>query len=67
MSSDDLDPDIAKWLLRIMPDRDPETVEEAREHSRRANLLALESMDPAIVPASDEASEVPAEGEPARP
>ncbi len=63
MTDKDLDPDLATWLLRIMPDRDPETVEEAREHSRRTNLAALETMDPAIVPASDEASEIPGDGD----
>ena len=66
MSSDaaaELDPDVAQWLVRVMPDRDPETVEEAREHSRATNAAALQKMDPALVPAEESDSEIPADGD----
>jgi len=58
-----LDPDIADWLLRILPDRDLTTVEEARAHSRETNTLALESMNPTLTPAEQTDLEIPADGD----
>lgn len=60
---DELDPDVARWLVRISPDREPETVEEAREHSRRTNALALERMSPALLPACEQDAEIAADGD----
>ncbi len=61
--SDALDPQIAQWLVRILPDRDPETVEHAREYARATNANALEAMDPKLVPATETDDEVPADGD----
>lgn len=61
--TENLDPDVASWLIRVMPDRDPATVAEARAHSREQNAAALAEMDPALVPAGDEESEIPADGD----
>lgn len=58
--SESLDPDIAQWLVKILPERDPETVAEAREDARRTNREALEAMDPGLVPAVETDTEVPA-------
>ncbi|WP_375497304.1 alpha/beta hydrolase [uncultured Jatrophihabitans sp.] len=58
-----LDPDVAQWLVRIMPDRDPQTVDEAREHARVTNAEALEQMDPKLFPAAESDTEIPADGE----
>ena len=58
-----LDPDVADWLIRILPDRDPATVAEARAQSRETNALALEKMDPALMPASEVDDEIPADGD----
>ncbi|WP_375486565.1 alpha/beta hydrolase [uncultured Jatrophihabitans sp.] len=55
-----LDPQVADWLVRVMPDRDPETVAEAREHSRATNAAALAEMDPALLPADESDAEIPA-------
>ena len=60
---DALDPDVAQWLVRIMPDSDPQTVDEAREHSRATNAAALQQMDPGLLPAEETDSEIPAEGD----
>ena len=59
----ELDPDIARWLVRVMPDRDPQTVEEAREHARATNLAALEQQDPSLTPAHELDAEIPADGD----
>ena len=58
-----LDPDVANWLIRVLPDRDPETVAEAREHSRTTNAQALAQMSPEPVPASEVDGEIPADGD----
>jgi acetyl esterase len=54
-----LDPDIAEWLIRITPDREPVSVEEAREQARESNRDALASMSPDLTPASEVDSEIP--------
>ena len=58
-----LDDEVAEWLLRIMPDRDPQTVDEAREHSRATNAAALEHMNPALLPAQESDAVIPADGD----
>ena len=58
-----LDPDLAQWLLKILPDRDPATVDEAREASRNSNAAALDQMNPVLLPASEEDSEIPPSGD----
>lgn len=57
-----LDPDIAKWLVRVLPDRDPSTVADARASARETNALALAEMNPALTPASQVDDEIPADG-----
>jgi len=59
----DLDPDIAQWLIRVLPDRDPSTVEEARAYARETNALALSHLDPLLAPASVVDAEIPAGGD----
>jgi acetyl esterase len=51
--TEELDPDIANWLVRTSSAVEAMTVAEAREDSRRKNLLALEKMDPALIPESE--------------
>ncbi|WP_304047188.1 alpha/beta hydrolase [Jatrophihabitans endophyticus] len=63
MTENNLDADVATWLIRVMPDRDPATVEQARADSREQNAAALAEMDPALVPAGDEDGEIPADGD----
>lgn len=62
-SPDDLDPDVAQWLIRILPNRDPSTVEEARAQARQTNAAALERMNPDLLPGSEEDAEIPADGD----
>ncbi len=64
MSDDSLDPDLAKWLLRITPDSEPLTVEQARTRSRESNAEALARMSPLLVPAAEVDSEIPTENGP---
>ena len=63
IETDPLDPDVANWLIRVLPDRDPETVAEAREHSRTTNAQALSRMNPSLIPASEVDDEIPADGD----
>lgn len=58
-----LDADVAKWLRKILPDRDPATVDEARQASRQSNAAALELMDPTLLPADEQDTEIPADAE----
>lgn len=60
----DLDPQLADWMRRNESDHEPDDVEESRAHSRRSNALALEHLDPALVPASEEDTD--ADGIPVR-
>lgn len=55
-----LDPHIADWMIRILPDREPTTVTEARAQTQAANAQALASLNPLLRPASDVHTEVPA-------
>jgi acetyl esterase len=48
-----LDPDVARWLLRISPKSPPVTVDEARAQSRESNAAALAALDPRLTPASE--------------
>jgi acetyl esterase len=52
------DADIAGWLAKTTPDSEPTTIAEARELSTRTNALALEHMNPALIPASEVDSEI---------
>lgn len=51
--SDDLDPDISRWLLRISPTTPPVSVDDARAQTRASNAAALAAMNPALTPASE--------------
>ncbi|HEV7203090.1 MAG TPA: alpha/beta hydrolase [Jatrophihabitans sp.] len=62
MTDAPLDPAIADWTVRVLPGSEPATVEEARELARRQNAQALEALDPALVPASETDTEIPADG-----
>jgi acetyl esterase len=57
----DLDPDIANWLIRTVPDREPATIAESREQARVDNARALALLDPRLTPAAEVDDEVPAE------
>lgn len=48
-----MDPDIAEWMVRTASADEPVTVEQARADSRARNALALERMDPSLIPASE--------------
>jgi acetyl esterase/lipase len=61
--SPEIDPDVAQWLLKILPDRDPATVEDARQASRASNAAALEQLSPALLPGSQEDTEIPGAGD----
>jgi acetyl esterase/lipase len=53
-----IDADIAQWLVRTTPDGEPTSVAEARALSRTNNALALERMNPALIPASEVDDEI---------
>jgi acetyl esterase len=55
-----LDPAIEQWLVRVLPDREPTTIAEAREDARRENARALTALNPTLVPASEVDDEIPA-------
>lgn len=57
--TDALDPDLARWLLRITPQSPPVTVEEARRQSRENNAAALALMDRNLTPASQTDATLP--------
>jgi acetyl esterase len=57
-----LDPDVAQWRLRVLPGREPTTIDEARAQTRLNNDRALAALDPALVPASEVDAEIPADG-----
>ena len=61
--SPSLDPDVEAWLLRVLPDREPTTIPEAREQSRANNAQALAAMSPELTPASEVDDEIPAAGD----
>jgi acetyl esterase len=52
------DADIAGWLAKTTPDSEPTTIAEARELSTRTNALALEHMNPALIPATEVNGEI---------
>jgi len=53
MIEHELDPEIAQWLIRVRPGNEPVTVEQARIESRKSNALALQQLDPKLLPASE--------------
>ena len=55
-----LDPAVAHWLVRSLPDREPITIAEAREQARVENARALEALSPVLMPASEIDDEIPA-------
>ncbi|SHH17918.1 acetyl esterase [Jatrophihabitans endophyticus] len=58
-----LDSDIAEWMVQVTPHEDAVTIEQAREQARETNAKALDSLDPALTPASEEDTEIPADGD----
>jgi acetyl esterase len=48
-----IDADIAGWLARTSPDGEPTNIEESRALTRRIHELALQHMNPALLPASE--------------
>ena len=48
-----LDPDVAVWLVQTSSSVEAMSVADARVDSREKNLLALQKMDPALVPESE--------------
>src|SRR3954452_6900595 len=54
-----LDPAIAEWLVRVLPDREPTTIAEARAQAKAENARALAALDPSLLPASEVDDEVP--------
>jgi acetyl esterase len=59
----DLDSDIADWLIRTVPDREPATILQSREQARVDNARALALLDPRLTPASEVDDEIPADGD----
>jgi len=55
-----LDPAIAEWRVRILPDREPTTILEARAQARAENAQALAALNPVLAPASEVDEEIPA-------
>ena len=53
MTENELDPDVAEWLIRVNPKEPAVTVEQARIETRKANELALGQLDPKLIPASE--------------
>ncbi len=51
MTEPTVDPELAGWLAKTSPEREPATIDEARALVRRVNALALEQMNPALIPA----------------
>lgn len=56
-----LDPAVQHWTLRVLPDAEPVSIEQAREQARLVNARALEALSPMLAPASETDSEVPAD------
>ncbi|MGX7677646.1 alpha/beta hydrolase [Jatrophihabitans sp. DSM 45814] len=50
MTEPTIDADIANWLVRTTPGGEPTSIPEARELSRINNALAIEKMNPTLVP-----------------
>ena len=62
MTEQQMDPDVARWIVRTASENEPATVAEARADSRAKNALALERMDPSLVPVSEVHQEIPGPG-----
>jgi acetyl esterase len=48
-----LDPAVAAWTVRVLPDSEPTTIGEARRQAREENARALAALNPMLVPASE--------------
>lgn len=57
---EELDRALADWNLRIVADREPITIQEAREQAREENARALAELDPGLIPAHESDDEIPA-------
>lgn len=53
MTSNELDPDVAEWLIKVRPGDVAVSVEQARIQSRASNEVALAQLDPKLTPASE--------------
>lgn len=53
MAENELDSDIAEWLIRVNPKEVAVSVEQARIETRESNALALQQLDPKLIPASE--------------
>ena len=60
---EDLDRALAEWNLRIVANREPITIEEAREQAREENARALAELDPGLIPAHESDDEIPADAD----
>ncbi|HET6876240.1 MAG TPA: alpha/beta hydrolase [Jatrophihabitans sp.] len=56
---DELDRALAEWNLRILADREPVTIQQAREQAREENARALAKLDPGLIPAEESDGEIP--------
>lgn len=54
-----LDAAVAAWRVRVLPDSEPATAEEARRQARTENARALAALNPMLVPASEIDDEIP--------
>jgi acetyl esterase len=63
-----LDPAVVDWRVRVLPDREPTTILQARAQARLENARALAALSPLLLPASELDGEIPADaGGPALP
>src|SRR3954470_7753857 len=60
---DPLDPAIAEWLVRVVGDRQPATIAEARLRAKAENARALAALDPSLAPASEVDDEIPGDAD----
>jgi acetyl esterase len=60
---DPLDPAIAEWLVRVVADREPATIAEARLLAKAENARALAALDPSLAPASEVDDEIPGDAD----
>ncbi|MDT4923524.1 MAG: acetyl esterase [Pseudonocardiales bacterium] len=58
-----LDPAIAGWSVRVLPNSEPTTILEARAQARRENARALAGLSPLLVPASEIDDVIPADSD----
>src|SRR3954454_24935733 len=56
---DPRDPSIAEWLVRVLADREPASIPEARLLAKAENARALAALDLSLAPASEVDDETP--------